>query len=133
MRALLLLLVSFLFLAGCHRIEYDLAPKENTIEVHVRRLAPEEALVTMGHHEESDYVDAEFLVLEPKKYAGRKFKLRLIPESCDSFFSNQQFWIRVPENVTLGKNRERKNKDGSITVYGDTLSHWNFTTLLMEK
>jgi hypothetical protein len=128
------LIVFIFFLAvGCHKVAYDPVFNENIIEIYVQRMAPTEELIVMGYHDEPDYVDAEFLVLEPEKYAGRKFKLRLAPESCDSFFSNQQFWIRVPENVTLGKNRERKNKDGGITVYGDTLGNWDFTTLLIKK
>jgi hypothetical protein len=108
------LIVFIVFLAaGCHNTANNPVPTEKTIEIHVQRMTSTEALIVMGYHDEPDYVDAEFLVLEPEKYAGRKFKLRLIPESCDSFFPTSSFGFAFLKLSPVAKTVSEKTRTGA--------------------
>src|SRR3954463_15658179 len=100
-------------LTACHSVETNPEPKAAQVEVRVLRTAPAEATITLGHHGEEDFIDAVFLVLEPKAYEGRTFRIKIMPESHGALFAKKEFRLRIPENIVFGANRESKNPDGT--------------------
>lgn len=128
----ILFIVALLAVTACHQVDIDDGPNVPTVEVHVRRIEPNEPIVTLGHHDEQWYIDAKFLVLGPKEYQGLIFRLKIIPEACGQLFDAQEFRLRLAENLVLGKDRERMNADGTMKVWADTHGFWNFVPMTLE-
>jgi hypothetical protein len=122
-----------LVLAGCRSVEHDAGPVIPNVEVRVLRLRPEEALITLGHHDNRSFMAVEFSVIEPEEYRGRTLSMKFLPDYPGELFSRREFRLKLPRNVVEGKNRERKNQNGTTTVWADTDSIWNFESMMVEE
>ncbi len=116
-----------LTLASCHHRTYDFGPESPLLEAKVVRVSPEDSShVTFRHHSTEAYIDVQFLILEPEEMEGQSLNLRIALGYEGPLFDANEFRITIRKNVLEGKNRERVNSDGTIRVWADTISEWNF-------
>ena len=98
----------------------------------VLRTAPKELVLTLEHLSTEAFIDVAFLVLAPEQLRGRTFRLKITPEYAGKLFEVREFRLRLAVNLVFGKNRERKNADGTTTVWSDTDGQWNFEGMMLE-
>jgi hypothetical protein len=118
--------------AGCQSVERDIGPLVPTVEVRALRLRPEKPLVTLGHHDNRSFIEVTFSVIAPEEHRGRTLTLKFMPEFPGKLFEFREFRLRFPQNVIEGKNRERRNPDGTTSVWADSDTHWNFESVMVE-
>jgi hypothetical protein len=131
MRVSVVLLIA-VFLGACQSATYDSGPKAPDLDVRVLRVSPDAPRITLGHHDSRSYIDVLFSILEPEEFRGRALHMKFMPEYTGRLFESREFRLRLPKNVVEGNDRERTNPDGTITVWSDTDSVWNFEALMLE-